>query len=57
VTVQIRGDCHPMRARTATDTERVELCPGLVGLYSDYDSYESWTDRDLPVVLLEPTAG
>ena len=43
-----------MRARTADAEERSALWPRLVDLYSDYDSYQSWTDREIPVVLLEP---
>jgi len=54
VTVQIRGDRRPMRARTADSSERAELWPRLVDLYRDYDSYQSWTDREIPVVILEP---
>jgi len=54
VTVQIKGDRHPMRARTAPPPERAELWPRLVDLYRDYDSYQSWTDREIPVVILEP---
>jgi F420H(2)-dependent quinone reductase len=54
VTVQIRGRRLAMRARTADAEERAELWPRLVALYSDYDSYQSWTDREIPVVLLEP---
>ena len=37
-----------------TPHERAELWPRLVDLYSDYDSYQSWTDREIPVVVLEP---
>jgi F420H(2)-dependent quinone reductase len=54
VTVQIRGERREMRARTADVEERAALWPRLVDLYSDYDSYQSWTDREIPVVLLEP---
>ena len=54
VTVQIKGDRRPMRARTASQPERAELWPRLVDLYSDYDSYQSWTDREIPVVIIEP---
>ena len=54
VTVQIRGDRRPMRAHTATAEERAVLWPRLVALYSDYDSYQSWTEREIPVVVLEP---
>ena len=54
VTVQIRGDRTRMQARTADPTERAELWPRLVDLYRDYDSYQSWTEREIPVVILEP---
>ncbi len=54
VTVQIRGERRPMRARTADAEERAALWPRLVDLYADYDSYQSWADRQIPVVLLEP---
>ena len=54
VTVQIKGERRPMRARTASPPERAELWPRLVDLYSDYDSYQSWTDREIPVVIIEP---
>jgi deazaflavin-dependent oxidoreductase (nitroreductase family) len=54
VVVQIRGDRRPMRAHTADPGERAALWPRLVDLYSDYDSYQSWTDREIPVVVLAP---
>ena len=54
VTVQIGGERRAMRARTADAQERSGLWPRLVALYSDYDSYQSWTDREIPVVLLDP---
>jgi deazaflavin-dependent oxidoreductase (nitroreductase family) len=54
VTVQVRGEVRPMRARTATAQERSELWPRLVALYADFDAYQSWTDRVIPVVICEP---
>ena len=54
VVVQIRGDVRPMVARTATPEEREALWPRLVELYADFASYQSWTDRVIPVVLCEP---
>ena len=41
-------------AHTASPAERAELWPRLVALYSDYDSYQSWAPREIPVVVLEP---
>jgi deazaflavin-dependent oxidoreductase (nitroreductase family) len=54
VTVQVRNRRRRMRARVADDAERAELWPRLVALYADYDSYQSWTDRVIPVVVLDP---
>lgn len=54
VRVQVRGERREMRARTAVGPERAELWSRLVALYSDYDSYQSWTEREIPVVVLEP---
>jgi deazaflavin-dependent oxidoreductase (nitroreductase family) len=54
VTVQVRGDRRTMRAHTASPEERTALWPRLVALYRDYDSYQSWTEREIPVVVLEP---
>lgn len=53
-TVQVRDRVQPMRARTATPAERAELWPRLVALYADFDSYQSWTEREIPVVICEP---
>ena len=54
VTVQVRSRRRPMRARVAEGPERADLWTRLVALYADYDSYQSWTDRVIPVVVLEP---
>ncbi len=54
VTVQVGRRRQPSRARTASATERDRLWPRLVEMYRDFDSYQSWTDREIPVVVLEP---
>jgi len=54
VTVQVRDRRRAMRARVTEPEERALLWPRLVELYADYDSYQSWTDRVIPVVVLEP---
>ncbi|MGO4258733.1 nitroreductase family deazaflavin-dependent oxidoreductase [Marmoricola sp. RAF53] len=56
VTVQIGRERRRMRARVAGSDEREVLWPRLVALYADYASYQSWTDRVIPVVVLEPVA-
>lgn len=55
VTVELRGEgVRLVRARTAGPRERAELWPRLVELYADFASYATWTDREIPVVVLEP---
>ena len=55
VHVRVKGQGRkPVRARTATPDEREALWPRLVELYADYDKYQQWTERTIPVVVLEP---
>ena len=54
VVVQVRGRVRTMRARTADPDERAALWPRLVEMYEDYESYQSWTEREIPVVVCEP---
>jgi deazaflavin-dependent oxidoreductase (nitroreductase family) len=43
-----------VRARTVGPAERAELWPRLVAMYADFEKYARWTDREIPVVVLEP---
>ncbi|MGH3362730.1 MAG: nitroreductase family deazaflavin-dependent oxidoreductase [Nocardioides sp.] len=52
--VQIRSEVREVRARTATPDEKAVLWPRLVELYADFERYQSWTEREIPVVVLEP---
>ena len=53
--VHLRGERgRTVRARVATSDEKSELWPRLVEMYADYDTYQAWTDREIPVVILEP---
>ena len=52
--IQIKSVIRDVRARTADPAERAALWPRLVELYADFDSYANWTDREIPVVILEP---
>jgi deazaflavin-dependent oxidoreductase (nitroreductase family) len=55
VTVDLpRERRREVRARVADPHERSLLWPRLVEVYADFASYESWTDREIPVVVLEP---
>ena len=53
--VHVRGQRdRPVRARVAGPDERAALWPRLVELYADFEKYAAWTDREIPVVILEP---
>jgi deazaflavin-dependent oxidoreductase (nitroreductase family) len=56
VEVLMDGATRPLRARIATDDEKAELWPRIVDAYKGYAGYQKRTDRDIPVVLLEPRA-
>jgi deazaflavin-dependent oxidoreductase (nitroreductase family) len=45
---------RPVRARVADPDERAELWPRLVALYADFATYQATTDREIPVMVLEP---
>ena len=46
-----------MHARIATPTERAALWPRVTATYKGYANYQTKTDREIPLVLLEPAAG
>lgn len=54
VELTVRGRTLPMRARTATASERSELWPRIVGSYRGYARYQRKTAREIPVVICEP---
>jgi deazaflavin-dependent oxidoreductase (nitroreductase family) len=56
VEIEIGKKRRAYKAREATGSERDRLWPQLVDLYADYASYQAWTDRQIPVVVCEPTA-
>ena len=53
VEVQILGDRFPARARVAEGEEREHLWRMMNGIWRYYDEYQTRTDREIPVVLLE----
>lgn len=52
--IQIGSDRTPVHAVTANPEERERLWPLLVAAYADFATYQSRTDRQLPVVVLQP---
>jgi F420H(2)-dependent quinone reductase len=53
-TIQIGREVRPVVTRTAGPVERAALWPRLVDLYADFASYQSWTSREIPVVICSP---
>lgn len=51
---QVNGERHPIVARTASSSERAEWWPRVEAAYDGYAVYQSRTDREIPVVFLEP---
>jgi deazaflavin-dependent oxidoreductase (nitroreductase family) len=43
-----------VRARTATPEERARYWPRVVAMYSAYEDYQRKTEREIPLVVLEP---
>ena len=55
VQVRLQGEAErPMRARIATPDERARLWPQVTAAYKGYAQYQKKTDREIPLVVLEP---
>jgi deazaflavin-dependent oxidoreductase (nitroreductase family) len=53
VRVQVKDDVFDARARTASGDERERLWQLAAQQWPDYDTYQTRTDREIPVVVLE----
>jgi deazaflavin-dependent oxidoreductase (nitroreductase family) len=56
VAVQVEAERFPARARMATAGERPEVWETMTEVWPAYDDYQQKTDREIPVVVLEPAA-
>jgi deazaflavin-dependent oxidoreductase (nitroreductase family) len=54
VEITMNGQTRAMRARIASPEEKAELWPRVVAAYKGYAQYQERTDRDIPLVILEP---
>jgi deazaflavin-dependent oxidoreductase (nitroreductase family) len=54
VAVQVGAKRFRARARTATAAERSKLWDQMVGIYPPYEDYQKRTEREIPIVILEP---
>jgi deazaflavin-dependent oxidoreductase (nitroreductase family) len=53
VELQVKDEVFPARARTAHGEEREQLWKLVTQQWPDYDAYQTKTDREIPVVVLE----
>ena len=53
-TIQVGGAHREVRARVATPAERERLWPRAVEVWGPYESYQRRTERQIPLVILEP---
>jgi F420H(2)-dependent quinone reductase len=53
-TVQIGPEHHAVHARLATPEERARLWPKALATYAGYRGYQQRTEREIPLVILEP---
>ena len=54
VEIQVKGDRMTAQARDATPEEKPALWKLMTEKWPDYDAYQRNTERDIPVVVLEP---
>jgi F420H(2)-dependent quinone reductase len=54
-TVSLEGERdRPVHARSADPDERAAPWPRLVDQYADFAKDQKWTEREIPVIVLEP---
>jgi deazaflavin-dependent oxidoreductase (nitroreductase family) len=54
VEIQVKGEQMPVRPSVAQGDERDRLWEAMNEVWPDYDEYQERTDREIPVVVLEP---
>ena len=54
-TVEVGGRKIHVRAAEARGEEKARLWQRLVRMYPSYEDYQKRTDREIPVILLEPS--
>jgi deazaflavin-dependent oxidoreductase (nitroreductase family) len=51
--IEMGAERRAVKAVQAGANERERLWPRLVEAYADFDSYQSWTEREIPVIILQ----
>jgi deazaflavin-dependent oxidoreductase (nitroreductase family) len=54
VELEMRGKKRPMHAHVASAEEKDTLWPEVIAAYKGYAQYQTKTERDIPLVILEP---
>ena len=54
--IQVKGEVIPVHAMTAMGPERDRLWSLMSEVWPDYDKYQGWTERQIPVVVLSRRA-
>ena len=54
VELTLKGQRRKMKAHVASPEERDELWPQVTTKYKGYAQYQTRTDREIPLVILEP---
>jgi F420H(2)-dependent quinone reductase len=54
VTIQVGTSRKKVHARVATPQERKRLWPKVVDNYGGFEGYQQRTEREIPLVILEP---
>ena len=55
VQVQVKADRFGAHARVATPEEKADMWSTMAAIWPAYDEYQTKTDREIPVVVLERT--
>jgi deazaflavin-dependent oxidoreductase (nitroreductase family) len=55
VRITMAGSTRTMIARIATEEERAELWPRITSVFEGYARYQKRTERQIPVIILEPS--
>jgi deazaflavin-dependent oxidoreductase (nitroreductase family) len=53
VSIQVRDEIIPVHASVAEGEERARLWSLMTEVWPDYDKYQTKTDREIPVVVLQ----
>jgi len=51
-TIQVKDEEIPVRASVAEGEERARLWSRMTEVWPAYNEYQSWTEREIPVVVL-----